>query len=302
MIKTITVTNHLGESLVLDLQRPDLSGLAIQDITGLGPCKANINMTELSTTDGSSYNSARLNSRNIVLTLKYLWNPTVEASRQLSYQYFPVKKRIALTIETDYRTCTAYGYVESNDPVIFSNNSVTTISIICPDPYFYSIAGTTVTVFSAVVPEFEFPFSNESLVGPLLVMSELVLEQTQNIPYAGDSEVGVLVYIHAFGTVENLLISNSLTGETMLIDTDRLTTLTGHAIIAGDDIIISTMKGNKYITLIRDAVEINIINCIDRDSQWFQITRGDNVFGYTADIGATLLYFRIENSIIYEGV
>ena len=91
MIKSITVTNYLGDSIKLDLARPEESGFVVTSITGLGSGKANINMTEIATNDGSLYNSSRLPSRNIVISLKYLWQSTIEDVRQLSYKFFPNK-------------------------------------------------------------------------------------------------------------------------------------------------------------------------------------------------------------------
>ena len=37
MIKSVTVTNYLGESLKMELTNPYDSGIAITDITGIGP-------------------------------------------------------------------------------------------------------------------------------------------------------------------------------------------------------------------------------------------------------------------------
>lgn len=72
MIRTVTVTNHVGESLVIDLRYPEKSGFIIRSITGLGPAEATINTTEVATNDGALYNSARLNSRNIVLSVVFM--------------------------------------------------------------------------------------------------------------------------------------------------------------------------------------------------------------------------------------
>ena len=68
MIYSIVVTNYLGDRIKLELGKPDVSGFLIKSITGLGPAKANVNTTEVSTNDGSLFNSARLSQRNIVLT------------------------------------------------------------------------------------------------------------------------------------------------------------------------------------------------------------------------------------------
>lgn len=304
MINSVTVTNHLGETLKIDLRFPEKSGFIVKDITGLGPSRADVNSTELSTTDGALYNSARVNSRNIVLTLGFMFQPNIETVRQRSYKYFPIKKRVSLIVETDNRICEIFGYVESNEPNIFSRSESTQISIICPDPYFYSTGeyGTTVTVFNGIEPNFEFPFSNESVEDQMLEVGTLSILTEQNVYYDGDSEIGVNVALHAVGDASNVTIYNTGTREMMFIDTDRLTELTGSGIIFGDDIFISTMKGSKSIYLLRGGVYINILNCLSRDSNWFQLAKGDNVFAYSAESGGLNLQFRIENKKIYEGV
>ena len=88
----------------------------------------------------------------------------------------------------------------------------------------------------------------------------------------------------------------------MRVDTDKLTALTGAGLGAGDTIIISTIKGAKSIYLLRLGVYINVLNCLDRNSDWFQLSKGDNVFAYEVETGASNLEFRIENQTLYEGV
>lgn len=304
MIKSITVTNYLGDSIKLELGRPEQSGFLIKSVSGLGPSKANINTTEVSTNDGSLFNSARLNQRNIVFDFIFVESinrESIEDIRQKSYKYFPIKKNVDLLIETDNRIVKTTGYVESNEPNIFSSQEGAQISIICPDPYFYSTKK-TVTIFSGIEPLFEFPFENNSLTDNLLEFGGIIVNQEKTVFYKGDSEVGIVIYIHAIGEATNLTIYNALTREVLKIDTDRLEALTGSIIKAGDDIIISTIKGQKFIRLIRDGEYINILNCLGRNSDWFRLVKGDNVFAFTAETGDTNLQFRIENLIVYEGV
>ncbi len=82
MIRAVTFTNHLGDSIRLDLARPEESGFIIKSVTGLGPGKANINTTEIATNDGSLFNSSRMPSRNIVISLAYMWKDSIEDVRQ----------------------------------------------------------------------------------------------------------------------------------------------------------------------------------------------------------------------------
>ena len=307
MIYSIVVTNYLGDRIKLELGKPDVSGFLIKSITGLGPAKANVNTTEVSTNDGSLFNSARLSQRNIVLDMVFIntvYGESIEDLRQKSYKYFPLKKSVELTIETDNRYVKTTGYVESNEPNIFSSQEGTQISIICPDPYFYSAGedGNNVTNFYSIDPMFEFPFSNESLDEPLLVFGEIQIKTEGVITYHGDSEIGVMIYIHAIGPATNINIYNTETREVMRINTEKISSLTGKGIVASDDIVINTAKGEKSITLIREGVSYNILNCLDKNTDWFTLAKGDNIFAFTADSGVTNLQVRVENKVIYEGV
>lgn len=307
MIYSIVVTNYLGDRIKLELGKPDVSGFLIKSITGLGPAKANVNTMEVSTNDGSLFNSARLSQRNIVLDMVFIntvYGESIEDLRQKSYKYFPLKKSVELTIETDNRYVKTTGYVESNEPNIFSSQEGTQISIICPDPYFYSAGedGNNVTNFYSIDPMFEFPFSNESLDEPLLVFGEIQIKTEGVITYHGDSEIGVMIYIHAIGPATNINIYNTETREVMRINTEKISLLTGKGIVASDDIVINTAKGEKSITLIREGVSYNILNCLDKNTDWFTLAKGDNIFAFTADSGVTNLQFRVENKVIYEGV
>ena len=301
MIKTIKITNHLKESIELELTRPDKSGIYIQEITGLGPPTAHINTTEVATNDGSIFNSSRVTTRNIVLTLGFLFKPDIETVRQLSYKYFPIKKQVKLKITTDNRVGEVYGYVESNEPNIFSERQTTQISLICPDPFIYA-EGTNTTIFSGVESAFEFPFSNESLTEDLIIMGNMTTGTTKSIFYSGDSEIGVTIHIYASGLVSNITIYDPITNRKMEIDVDRIQAITGSPIIEGDEITISSVRGNKYITLTRVGVEYNILNSLNRDVYWFQLFKGPNIFSYYAESGLSNINFIIENKTIYEGV
>lgn len=307
MIKSFKVTNFLGESITLELDKPLDTGFIVKGVTGLGPAKANVNTTEVSTNDGSMFNSARLSERNIVFNFLFIESEdgeSIEQIRHKSYKFFPLKKQLELVIETDNRLVRTTGYVESNEPDIFSDKEGAVVSILCPDPYFYSVgddAKKKLNLFS-IEPSFEFPFSNESLTDPLIIFGEITLQTEGVITYDGDAEVGITIRIHAIGPAYNIDIYNLGTREKMSINTSRLETMLGNGIVPSDDIIISTTKGNKSITLIREGVSYNILNCLDKNTAWFSLTKGDNVFAFTAQYGVTNLQFQIENEVIYEGV
>lgn len=303
MIKTVTVTNYIGESLAIPLVW-DGGPFEITNIEGLGPPNANINTTEIATNDGSKFNSSRTTQRNIVLYLTLHPYPTIEDARQLSYRYFPVKKNLQLEFETDNRRCAAVGYPESNALNIFSQAESCQISIICPNPYFSSSGddGVREAVFQGMAPNFEFPFSNESLAEKQIEFGVVERRKRNVIYYDGDAEQGITMTIDAIGTVKNLTIYNLKTREKMAISHDELVSFTGSGIVNGDTITISTVKGHKTIELLRNGSSINILNCIGKNDDWFMLAKGENEFGYTADEGSDYLDFKINYSALYEGI
>lgn len=301
MIKSVTITNFKSETLKLTLTNPEESGLIIESIDGLGPSKATINSTELATMDGSIYNSARQEERNIVMYLIMMFSPTIEDARQKVYRYFPLKKLVKIQIETDNRYVETEGYVESNEPDIFSDQESTQISIICPDPYLYGI-GNSATAFSGIQPEFEFEYSNESLDENLTEFGDIRVDQRAIINYKGDTDVGVVMTIHAMGPAEMITVYNVDTRETMKIDTGKILAITNAPFSGGDDLEISTVKGKKYVRLLRNGVYTNVIGAIDKNADWFQLTPGDNKFGFTADSGAENLMIKFDYKIAYGGI
>ncbi len=304
MLKQVTITNYLDESVTYTFEGPtidDASGLLITEIEGLGPTKADINMTSLSTADGDIFNSARLNGKNIVIKAKFTYAQTIEEARLLSYKYFPIKKRLKFTIETDNRIGEIYGYVESNEPVIFSDDCEMQVSIVCESAFFLS-PDKDVTMFSGVDPLFEFAFDNNHPTTHLIEFGTVINKKTNTVFYSGDSEIGCIMEIHAIGTVENVTVYNLRTRERMTINTDKLETMTGNKLIAGDTITICTIKGQKSITLLRDGVYTNILNVLGKEIDWFQLSKGDNVFGFVAEDGEENIQFKIVSQVAYEGV
>lgn len=301
MIYSVIVTNYLGESLVMELAKPEDSGFIVKSIEGIGPGSADINTTELATADGSLFNSGRVTERNIVIEMAFDYVPTIEEVRHRTYKYFPLKKRLTLTFETDTRKCEIDGYVESNEPDIFSDKEGCQISIICPNPYFRSTSASKV-LFYGVDPLFEFPFSNESLTENLLEFGRIKHYTDQNIVYEGDSETGVVVKMHAIGDVKNITIYKVETREIIRINSQKIEALTGSGLVQGDELVLSTIRPSPYIYLLRGGKSINILNAVNKDAKWFQLTKGNNIFAYSAEEGISNLEFVLEYNILYSGV
>lgn len=303
MIKNIKVTRPNGEIVIMELTSPEKSGFSIEHVDGLGPSKSTINMSESLFLDGALFNSARVQSRNIVLDLKFHPDTidSIETLRHKSYRSFPMKTPLLFEVETDNRTGVITAYVESNEPDIFSNFEGTKISLLCPNAYFAAKEPVD-TTFSGFTPAFEFPFENTSLTVKTLEMGVVFINTSASVFNTGDISTGVIITLTLTGAVTNIFIVNSTTSENMAINSAKLTALIGSNFQAGDVVTISTIKGDKYIVLERAGVVYNILNAVDILSDWFRLEKGDNLFSYVAAVGTSNIQMSIQHTIMYEGM
>lgn len=258
--------NSRGASITLTGREAEYQ---IIKIIGLNPPSAHLNMSSVAGLDGSMYNSGRLNNRNIVITLRI--NGSVEDNRQNLYKFCQTKEKVRFYYRNQNRDVYIDGYVESVECDLFSDSEKAQISIICPQPYFMDTEETQVDG-SSVTALFTFPFTIEE--DDPIPISEYVIDNTIDLYNDAESEVGCLIDIDVNADISSILIQNTGTGESF--------TLNG-TFLAGDHITISTVKGQKSVTLTRDGVRSNIFSAMQKGSTFFQLSAGDNFFSYLVD-------------------
>jgi hypothetical protein len=315
MIHSIKVTNRNNESLTLSLTRPDLSGLNVISIEGLGPGKSNINIRESTASSGGVFNSAKTPPKNIVLTLGLRRNSTIEETRRITYRYFPMETQVRLDITTDAGTFYIYGYIESNEATIFSSDQRTVISILCPDPAFLTEDGTVGDPSFDLISLFSFPAGGHAFTSEGESLSERIYTTELVIPFPGSISVGPRLKIAVFGgSVSNPTIRfyNPNTGlgvEYLRFDfTDTLPELED-----GDHLDIICEKQNKSITRYVSNTDnnigpsaaqtnVNYIGALTPDSSWPMLSPGDNLFSYEAETGGGYIRFSYEYTLKYSGI
>lgn len=302
MIKSITVSQPNGDSVTIDMRSPEQSGFFINNIEGLTPPSINVNVSESPNVDGGIFNSVRANQRNIVISLGFVRTTyeTIEQIRTKLYRYFPSKKPLTITVVSDTRTAIAVGYIETNGINIFSRDQGATISILCQNSFL--VGKDHVTTFTGIEPLFSLPFSNESLVSPIIEFGEVLQDSQKSVIYEGDQPTGVVVVMDFVGAVNDLSIVNASQSQTMSISSAKLIALTGSDFVAGDRLLINTNRGYKSVYLFRNNVYTNIINTLGSYSDWFTIERGDNVFVYVADSGLSNVLAYIVHTELFEGI
>lgn len=230
----------------------------------------------------------------------------IEQSRHKSYDFFHIKQPVTLIFETDEKTVKIIGYVQENQPGIFSDAEETQIDIVCPDPWFYEMESTE-TIFSGIEPLFEFPFSNESLSQKLLIMGEIHDDIIATFNYRGDIPVGFVAEIYFLGPAKGIKIIDGKTNETLRIDEAALWEIAGikekdRAFKYGDYILVSTVPNVKGCWFVRDTISYDVLNAVLRDSDWPMIHPGENVLAYFADERIENIQFKITYDVAYEGL
>lgn len=265
---TCKIENTKNNILTLTQNEEDYQ---IISITGLTPPSAQINISKIAGLDGSRFNSSTLNERNIVITLKL--NGDVERNRINLYSFFRNKEWCKFYYKNGTRDVYIEGYVESFDGDLFTNKEIMQISILCPNPYFKN-AAEIVDDISKELAQFEFPFAINT--NDPIPFSTIDTTRITNVNNESESETGVIIEIDVLNSVNKIQINNVSTGERFTLN---------YNFLENDKIIIDTNKGNKSVTLIRNATNINLFTSIVRGSTFFQLNIGDNFFSYLIDSG-----------------
>ena len=318
MIKQVIINNGFGEKLTINLPQtePD-HGLFITEIEGLGPVKADINTGKLATSDGDIFNSARANHRDISIHFLYLDSDGVSAeqARLNTYRFFPLKEQVSIYIRTENRYVKTEGYVESNEPDIFSEMSGSTVTINCQSPWFNLVGVNRVDNwgFSNLSESFQFKFTDEPT--PSLIFSEFRAREPYTFYYPGEVRTGVVLSIrgrdkfHQF--FRNPTIYNLDTGERLFINTDKIEKMLNPdwnpnvpTIGPGDEIVISSIVGKKYARYIREGETYNILSLLDLDVYWPTLHPGKNTFGYKCNPDDTQFDMKVtmKAPILVQGV
>ena len=280
---TLKIENQRGERFTLS----DNKNYNIIGIDGLASHSATINTSNTGLIDGTVFNSARANARNIVLTIGI--NPPVEQNRIALYQFFRVKQKCKIYYKNDHRNVYIEGYVETIENDLFTLGQRMQISIICPQPYFLALAKIASDV-SKVVRNFEFPFAI-SKAGK--EFSYIQKDYVANVINKGDADCGIVAVITAMGEVVDPIIYSASTGGSFGVNV---------TMSQSDQLIIDTNDGQKGVKFIHNGVSQNYINKIMKDPDWFTLSAGDNIFSYTATSGVENMSIYFEHQSKYQGV
>lgn len=261
----------------------------IKEFTGLNPPKATINTNETALMDGGRFNSSKLQMRTMNIAFAVETDPA--ENRLLIYQVVQSKMPLRVYYKSETLDIFIDGYVDEVDFSYFAQKNICTVSILCPFPYFKA-AQEVINELYAVIPMFHFPFygsaQKDIIFGVIDIYTQEVVENK------GAVETGLTFELYAKDTIVNPKVINYETLEYFQINT---------TMEPGDLITVNTQQGNKTVYLLRDAVETNIFNLMDKNSSWLQLGMNNSVFVYEVGEGESVnLVITIKHYDLFEGV
>lgn len=267
MLTKVDITTPQGSLLSLPLD-DDSSGFRVAEIEGLDPVKATLVSSSFAQVDGEQYQSSRRETRNLKLKIELDPDPltdTVRSLRQKLYTYFmPKTEAVYIFYMEDGLQVNIGGRVESFETALFTREPAVDISIICYDPDFID------------------PVSAD-----ILGMTTADVNPT-NVDYEGTVETGVKFNLSVDRSVDQFTIYHTTpSGEIRTLEFSG-------SLIAGDELHIITIPGEKDAYYFRSGVKTNILYGISPESSWIALEPGVNqlkVYAEGAGIPLTFEYY-----------
>lgn len=288
--RSITCSNNDGVSITF--AERGLTPFLLVNAEGCYMASNTVTISQNTMTDGGAYQGSVAKVRNIVLTLKD--NSNHVYNRNLLEALFKSKTPGKLVFSEDENQREINYYVESVNSTGQYGARVYTISLLCPDPFFYAMDDITV-LLAAWVDNFEFIHEFISTGEEFGYRSA---ERSKNIPNENaENGIGMVITLSASGTVTNPSVVRVESNESITIGTVS----NPFTMLSGDIVTITTTDNDKHVYLRRNGVVTEINQYITEDSVFIQLMRGNNNIGYTAESGEDALSVRIAYRLKFAG-
>lgn len=267
-----------------------LNPFLLVDAEGAYFANNNVTISNNTMTDGGAYQGSVAKVRNIVLTLRdkddHVYN------RNLINALFKAKQQGTLIFREETNERKISCHVESVNSTGESGSRTYTVSLLCPDPFFYAM-NDVVVYLASWVGAFTFPHDflesrEEFGYRENRRIQDIVNEQAED-------GIGLTITISAMGGVTNPSVVRVESNEYLRLGSES----NPFEMVAGDVLTITTSDNDKHVYLTHDGVTSEVNQYITEDSVFIQLMRGDNNIGYAADVGVDLMTVRISYRLKY---
>ena len=249
---------------------------AITNIDGMTEADTSKSSAVTGGIDGDTVNNIQATPRTIIIDLQPRSGVNVEDFKRAILKVVKLKQQGALLWQQNERSVIISGLVEAVEMPRFTNNVVMQITLHCEQPFWEDLDDVIQQISDAI----NLHYFTESPVNMLyfpeegLPLGEYDTLRTKSFYNDGDVSVGLTISILAHNTVTNPIIYDE-NGHYFGV---------GYAenplvMQAGDNVVITTHKGRKAVTL----NGVNIFDKIKPLSTWLQLATGDNLFAINSD-------------------
>lgn len=245
----------------------------------------NVATTENTMMDGATYHSSIANMRNIVLTIASM--SPYPRNRDILNEVFKEGDAGTLYFHEDGGQDKIIDYyVESIDSDGAPASVIHTISLLCPDPFFYAPTDTVEMLAEwEGLFEFEHEFVEEGEELGRKSDVRMITIYNQNLV----NRVGMKITITCTGAAVNPFLSIVETNERIQIGSSTRP----FTLVNGDELVITTETGNKHVWLTHDGRKEEVNYRLTEDSTFLQLRRGTNTIGYGATSGDEYMIIKI---------
>ncbi|MBU5487028.1 phage tail family protein [Clostridium sp. MSJ-8] len=263
----------------------------IISIDGIDYPELDISTTSNAHYDGSYINSNRADKRTITIQAEYQF-ADIENERDKLLSFFNFKNTGTLVIDYSKRKKSIqYNISDFKSKIDNVNDKLNfEVELLCTEPYLRDVAESKLDI-ALWRGAFHFPLICNSDNKIIMGVKEPSL--IANINNTGDVETGMIIEFRALGSVKNPSLFNINTREFIKINT---------TMSAGETIKVNTNVGRKSIIKINNDAETKIMNLLDIDSTFLQLSVGDNLFRHNADDGFNFMEVSIYFNPSYLGV
>lgn len=247
-------------------------------VDGMTTAATSISSSTMGGADGDIVNNVKTNARPIVIDLRVKNGVNVEDAKRAILRVVKIKQRGSLEWTQNERAVTISGVVESVDMPRWTNAVTMQITMYCNQPYWEDLDYIVQQISEAIDLHYFTDSESEMLYFPDegIPLGEYDTIRTKQFYNGGDVAVGLEISIVAFSTVTNPIIYDGNGNFFGVGYGDGAKRVQLHA---GDNIVITTHKGNKDIKLNGKS----ILSKLRPQSTWLQLEAGDNVYTINSD-------------------
>lgn len=283
--------NKNGQRLDLLNNRRYFALIAAEGLHGV---ETEVSESESIYSDGSEVDNVRALPRGIAL--KFAICGDVAAGLDFFHGVVKSKQFGKLIKREGERETKIEGRVTVPTYTRITNRVTVELQLYCGQPYWEDVQELVGTI-TDIVDLLYFPDIGRGFPETGVPFGALNIDKAQTMANDGDVSVGVTIVINALGTVANPRISCS-TGTQNGWYMQLNTTLND-----GDEVVISTHRGNKAITINGGAYlnGVPILSLLEYSGDdWLQLETGENTFNVTSSTADAKMYFYIYYSRRWE--